>query len=313
MVAIVTSIGSISASFVIKTLKEMKFRVIGVDLYPKSWVASSSEVDVFLQTVQTSDENTYLNQILEICNEYGVNLILPLTDVDVDFYSKYYELFSSRNIVITISNTETITLVRNKLEIHKKLVNNNIQTIPTYNKDDYLKLCKKTPVIAKRMTGRSSQGLFFINDLEEVKVRQFSDDYVFQPFIEGDIIVVDLLCNLDRSKIIYIARHELTRTSNGAGIAVMIIDETKIKKEIMKLCKSLNIKGYVNIEFIKHENDYYLMDFNPRPSAGVVFSNYAGYNFIKNHINIFLNLPIEDCDNIKHGLVITRRYMEVLI
>ena len=45
--ALVTAIGSFAADAVIKTLREMGYRVIGSDIYEKEWVANSLEVDVF--------------------------------------------------------------------------------------------------------------------------------------------------------------------------------------------------------------------------------------------------------------------------
>lgn len=315
MNTLVTSIGSISAPFVIETLKNLNHTVIGTDIYPKKWIAVASEVDAFYQTAYTSSSDVYLNQILEICECESVNIILPLTDVDVDFYSNYIDLFLERNVIITISNKETISLVRNKFSVFSDLKSKIIRNIPTYFYSDYLEKCGVFPAVAKKINGRSSEGFMEIKTLDEMEFSRLkSNDYIFQPFIEGEIYVADILNNRESKKEICLIRKELTRTVNGAGIAVEIVECKKILEFISSFCKKLEIKGCINIEFIKAKDDsIYLMDINPRPSAGVVFSNIAGYNFIENHINSFLGKPIADLTEYRYGLVITRKYIEIVV
>ncbi len=312
MNTLVTSIGSISASFAIKTLKEMSFKVVGVDIYQKSWVATASEVDLFYQVPLTINSDLYLSEILSICSENNIKIVIPLTDVDVDFYAEHINIFKKHNLIVTISNSDVIDLVRNKLLVYQKLCTTNIKVIPTYTKDDYEGFCNKTPIVAKKVNGRSSQGLRIINNIEEFRKMDFAEDYIFQPLIKGDIIVVDVLSDIDKDIVVQVTRKELTRTSNGAGIAVEIIENNSLKDRVIELCKILNIKGCANFEFINTGDEFFLMDINPRPSAGVVFSNYAGYNFIKNHVNIFIEESIDDYEGAKEGLIITRKFIEVI-
>ena len=46
------------------------------------------------------------------------------------------------------------------------------------------------------------------------------------------------------------------------------------------------------MEFIKNENGYYLIDINPRFSAGIAFSCKTGYDFINAHLDCFMNKDI---------------------
>lgn len=315
MSILVTSIGSMSAPFVIDTIKKMGHSVVGIDIYPKTWVASSVDTDFFYQVAYTSDASLYLKQILYICKKHHIKLIIPLTDVDVDFYADYIDLFCKKGIIITISDKKTIRIVRNKQLIFSTFKNTSLAVIPTFNNKSYVEKFNIFPAVGKKVKGRSSEGLMFFEDATEIKLKKFqSDDYIFQPYIAGDIIVVDILNCPVQNKLIYIARKELTRTKNGAGITVEITENVEIEKYIKVLCEIVEIRGCINIEFIKTpDSKYYLMDINPRPSAGVIFSNYAGYNFIQNHINTFLNLPIARLIHIKNNLVITRKYSEVII
>ena len=58
--------------------------------------------------------------------------------------------------------------------------------------------------------------------------------------------------------------------------------------------KKLQILGAINIEFLCSAHHCYLMDINPRFSAGIAFSHLAGYDIVKNHFLCFQNEPIEN-------------------
>ena len=74
--------------------------------------------------------------------------------------------------------------------------------------------------------------------------------------------------------------------------------------------QTLDIIGCINIEFIKSENDYFLMDINPRFSAGIAFSLLAGYDFIQNHIKCFQGISI-DTDLEYKETILTKKYIEL--
>lgn len=47
------------------------------------------------------------------------------------------------------------------------------------------------------------------------------------------------------------------------------------------------------MEFIELNNEFYLIDVNPRFSAGVAFSVIAGYDMVNNHLRCFQEKDIE--------------------
>ena len=65
------------------------------------------------------------------------------------------------------------------------------------------------------------------------------------------------------------------------------------------------------MEFILHDADYYLIDINPRFSAGVAFSNFVGYDMVISHLNCFLGKEILSKIEFKEQ-IITKHYQEKL-
>jgi carbamoyl-phosphate synthase large subunit len=97
-------------------------------------------------------------------------------------------------------------------------------------------------------------------------------------------------------------RQELIRTSHGAGITVEIISNDYLEMISELILSKLNYSGFANIEFLYDGNEYYLMDINPRFSAGVGFSILSGYDMVTNLVNSFYGKPISETKRIEYGI-----------
>ncbi len=308
---LVTAIGSFSAHTVIDTLKELGHKVCGCDIYPREWIASSADVDVFYQSPYASDES-YVNFILEKCEENSVKWVMPLTDVEVDVLNKNREVFDDRGIVLCISDQEVIELCRNKFTLSKFIEENGkvVDTIPTYRASELGAKDIKLPVICKPFNGRSSIGLQIIgtpDDLESVLSDSDAEFYIIQPFVKGSVVTVDVV--RDRAdNCVAVARKELLRTLNGAGTSVHVFHDEELEQKSKDLARLLKITGCVNFEFIlDKDGNYHFLECNPRFSGGVVFSCMAGYSCVANHLRAFKGEQIEPFA-LSRNYYIARRY-----
>jgi len=275
-----------SAETVVKSLREAfpGCKIIGTNIYPRDWLYVAKNVDVFFQIPRPSDKD-YLSTIIDtVCKEV-VDFIIPLTDPEVDILSENRREIEKFSVRVALCDDNVIKFCRDKLLLFKHFSKSpKIDVIRTLGVKEVTNFDIQYPIVAKPRNGRSSEGLKYLNSEEEVRL--LSEDYIIQEFISGDIITVDII--RDRSgNVVCLPRRELIRTPNGAGISVMLFTDVKVESIVKEVADSLGIIGCMNIEFIQHSNKYYLMDINPRFSAGLGFSRLAGYDFVKNHISVF--------------------------
>ena len=109
-----------------------------------------------------------------------------------------------------------------------------------------------------------------------------------------------------------VSREELLRTKNGAGLTVRICNDQKLQNLVSHIGERLNINGCVNMEFIGYYDNYYLIDINPRFSAGIAFSVLSGYDMVNNNLRCFMGKEIDPPINIEENLII-KKYKEVII
>lgn len=299
-----------SSEAIIKSLRKNKdVKIIGCDIYPQSWIYPSKLVDVFYQ-VPRADSLLYIHKILEICERENVDYFFPLTDLEIDVLIQSIDLFENKAIKVCISPKDVIQICRDKKELFEYFsLDGDLSLLPTY---DYQAFCNAKIdglFVAKPKQGRSSEGLYILDDFQKIGILiNNPQSYIFQPFVKGSVVTVDIVKDSYNNSF-FISREELIRTKNGAGITVKLFNDEELSSIVKKLITKLNFLGCFNIEFISDETHYFLMDINPRFSAGIAFSNATGYDFVQNHLNVFMGKNIEKGIDYSER-VLCKRYVE---
>src|SRR5690554_5029400 len=98
---LVTAIGSFSSESVVSSLLELEsHHIIGCDIYPAEWHAVSNKYSNVFQVPLVSDSEKYLRTLLEICSTNQVEYIIPLTDVEIDFFNIYRDCFAEEGVIL---------------------------------------------------------------------------------------------------------------------------------------------------------------------------------------------------------------------
>lgn len=295
---LITSNGSFSCEEIVSSLRSEVDLLAGTNIYPEYFVGVSHLFD-FTYLVPTPNEENYIPELLQICRRHNIHYIFPLIDIEVDILSQHRDTFLKEGITVCLSNPESISICRDKYRIYQTFKNDTLITpIPTYSYTDicnnnFGQLSNSPAFVAKPYNGRSSQGLLFLTDLSEINHLPHKEEYIFQPKIEGEVFTVDYIQDAYGNDF-SVSRREFLRTQNGAGLSVEIRKNEILQKMVSYIGKKLHILGAINIEFLFDGEKYYLMDLNPRFSAGIAFSRLAGYDIVKNHFLCFQNKPIEN-------------------
>jgi carbamoyl-phosphate synthase large subunit len=311
---LVTAIGSHSAGIVIKTLKAHGHYVVGCDIYPKEWTANAYNVNKFYQAPYASDKERYVYFIEKTCERHDIEYVFLLTDPELDLMAAEKDRFLVKGICICISDEQTIKLCRNKYRLPQFLAEQGLSNIiPTRMMSAVDKV--ETSVFIKPISGRSSEGCrAALNNKEYTCLKEIlaGDEYIVQPFIQGNILTVDVIRAPISDEIVCIARRELLRNKSGAGTTVEIIENNELEAICISIARSTGFIGAVNLEFIETESgELFFLELNPRFSGGLVFSHLAGYDVVDNHLKCFRQKPIAPKGPIRR-MIIARKYEEYI-
>ena len=315
--ALITSTGSVAADIVIKSLRRMGFKIVGCNIYPKEWIVESCEVDKFYKIPPVSDFDNYLNKIKEICLKEEIEFVLPMIDYEIDLLNLHRSWFDVNNVILCISPKKAIDIIRNKkaLADFVKRECPTTMSIPTIMLRDITKIPWDFPVVCKPYNGRSSQGLKYIyneTEWDEFISMADKDIYIVEPYIEGPLVMVEVVRQDKPHKVIAMTRRELISTPHGCSTTVFVYRDEALEEATKILADKLGVLGDVNFEYILDRNGvYHLVECNPRFSAGCEFSCMGGYDYIENHIKCFMGKEIENA-YFKHNMIIARKYEEYI-
>lgn len=314
---LVTSTGSVATDITIKSLKRMGYRVVGCNIYPKEWIVESCEMDEFYQVPPVTQKDEYMTNIKEICIKEEIRFIFPMIDYEIDLYTKNREWFEQNGVVLCISSDKSLSFTRNKKMLQEFVEKNCPKTnpIPTKFLKDIDTLEWNFPVVCKPYNGRSSQGLKYIYNEEEwneFKEIADKDTYIVEPYIDGPLVMVEIVRQTNPHKVVAMTRRELMSTPHGCSTTVLVYQDKKLEEASKELADKLDVRGDVNFEYIMaKDGTYYLVECNPRFSAGCEFACIGGYDCIENHLKCFLGKEIEDY-HFKHNMIIARKYEEYI-
>ncbi|WP_225601955.1 MULTISPECIES: ATP-grasp domain-containing protein [unclassified Pseudomonas] len=311
---LVTAIGSFCAEAVIHSLRQAaRARVVGISTLPREWTATSALLDAFHRAPPARDVPGYIARVLDICRLEQVTHVLPLIDLEVDALTLHRQEFSTQGVVLCMAPAETVRISRDKWLVYDTFRDHSlIHPIPTWKMEDPEVDGLPFPLHAKPRDGRSSEGLARIldaDDLGYLRKKLRTRPYVVQPLLDGDVHVVDIVRRRATGQWAGMARKELVRTSNGAGVTVRMLDEPALLDAAAQVAIALDLDGCINIEFLVGGDWPLVMDVNPRFSGGVAFSHLSGYDMVTNHLRCFSGEAL-DPPVVPAPAIHARRYVE---
>ena len=248
-----------------------------------------------------------VEHLVETVKKYGVNIILPFVDGAIAIASECKKILP--DVFIPVSEEDIATAMFDKALAAKLFAEKEIAIPSTYSVEN----CK-FPAIAKPRLGSASKGIMVINNAKELSQLQNASEYLIQEYIaHREEYTVDCyvskesetMCVVPRLRI-DIAGGEVTRTKTCKR--QVLIDMSR------QVLDKIPFEGPITLQFLHNlDNDeYLLMEINPRLGGGVVCSIHAGAPIADYIINEYLGNDIKVCDDWKDNTLMTRYQKEVI-
>lgn len=306
---LITAIGTINGTAIIRELRKGSDNnyLIGTDIFPANYIVNSREVDEFYQFPKVVDDTEqYIEYIKGFCKDHQIDAIYAVIDEEVLALASHREEFKQLGVAVCEPDLRTVEICHDKarfaLWMQENMPDNNIRTYKNINE------ISEYPVFIKPIHGRASVGCRKVETYKELKDLKLNwNEYVIQEFATGELYAADIIANPQHNQLLVVQRKEHLRNSNGCGMVVEIVNETKINEVCECFAKKMGVEGIINIEFFVSETDIKIIEVNPRLPAGTEFTCMAGGNTVVNALKIANG---EKCEwgSINFGAIYARRY-----
>lgn len=220
-------------------------------------------------------EPEYIDQLVEICNQDKIDLLIPTIDTDLLVLSQNTEHFF--NTKVLISAPDKIAICRDKNNTSDFFIDCGCLAPKTCN--DHTAYDGSFPCFIKPKDGSSSVNAFKVENNKELAMyAQQIDDYVIQPFVEGTEYTVDAFCDFEGNPI-YITPRIRLQVRAGEVLKTQIRMDEQIIVESKRIIDKFHPIGPITIQLIRNaEGQDYFIEINPRFGGGSPLSMRAGAN-----------------------------------
>lgn len=288
-------------------------KVYCTDLFPK--LSSACQVsDGAFPVVKVTHEN-YIQNLLTICLENRIALIIPTIDSELEVLSKNRLFFLKYGIKSVISDFEFIKKCRNK-----RLIHDFFDSLDITRAKEYIQSNLRYPVFVKPFDGSRSQGIHLLNSKAQLTDKIIANKgNMFLEYVNPEKFkefTVDIYFNKD-SKILSVVPRERIFIRDGEVNKACTRKNSIIAYVREKFENVSGLRGCITLQVFKKkdEDSIIAIEINPRFGGGYPLSYEAGSNFPKWIIeeyllNIKLNQYKEDW---KPNLLMLRYDHEILV
>ena len=232
----------------------------------------------------------YVNNIIEICRKEKVTFLLTLIDPELVLLSKYRSCFARNDIQLILSDAFDIKATLDKYLFYSHY-KDKLSLVRTYK--DYHEVSKlinagklSYPIFAKLTSGSASMGVHKVKSAEEFAGYETRKDFIYQRYIDGKEIGVDLYFDLVSGELVSVFMKEKLAMRAGETDKSVSIFREDVFEEMKKLAKCGNYRGPLDVDiFISKERELYLNEINPRFGGGYPHAHFCGVNFMRLIVN----------------------------
>ena len=244
----------------------------------------------------------YVDQILQICLEEKVDLLISLNDLELPVLSPYRKRFEEVGIRLLISEQEVIDICFDKYRTVRFCEALSLGTPRTYLSLDEARKALESgeisfPVVVKPRWGSASIGLEFPADLEELELayrlvtlrvsrsilseaskEDAERSVMIQELIDGTEYGLDILNDFSGKTVQVYVKEKLAMRAGETDKSVLR-NEPELEELGYRVGNALGHIGNVDCDMFKKDGKYYLLELNPRFGGGYPFSQMSGANY----------------------------------
>ena len=217
----------------------------------------------------------YIDDLLKICVEDHIDLLIPTIDTDLVVLSENKARFEELGTLVMISAPDRIRICRDKNNTSQFFVDCGLHAPMPVN--DWREYKSGFPAFIKPKDGSSSINAFKVENEEELEFYAGQvEDYIVQPFISGHEYTIDIFCDWNGEPISIVPRERL-QVRAGEVLKTQICMDSAMIEECKKLCSAFKPCGPMTVQLIRDAAGIdWFIEINPRFGGGAPLSMKAG-------------------------------------
>lgn len=241
--------------------------------------------------VPRMDSDEYLDIILSICKKNNIKAVFSLIDPELSLIAEHKQAFLDIEVIPIVSDFDVVEKCFDKYEMFEFLVSNGFKTVKSYIDKEmfYNDINNDTinyPVFVKPVKGSASNNISKVSSKEEIEfLFKNHDNLMIQEFMDGVEYGADVYIDMITNEPVAIFTKEKIKMRAGETDKAVSVKDEKLFELINRLVKELGVKGIIDIDIFKVNDEYYFSEVNPRFGGGYPHAYESGVNIPNMIIN----------------------------
>lgn len=287
------------------------------------------DADVAITVPSVYDIN-YIPSLIEIIQIHKINAIISLNDLELPILSRHLKYLQSTGVKVLVSSESIIDIAFDKIKTFNFIKSIGLKTPLTFTSlkeaNDALKTNKITyPVVVKPRWGSASIGIDFPETYEElnlsfklqhIKLKKSILNIVSQQDANNAILIqenmngqeygLDIVNDFEGNYFGTFVRKKINMRSGETDKAISVIDD-RFNKIGEIISSNLRHIGILDCDIFVSNNEFYILELNPRFGGGYPFSHEAGINIAAIYIDwLFGEKDIKQHNKYKSGMLFSK-------
>ena len=265
--------------------------IVAVDLTDASAAYHRADVGLVVPPAGTIE---YIPAVIDICKSHDIDLVIPLTDLDLRSLSRQRAKFAEVDCEVMIGTPEAIVTCRDKTLTNRFLRATGLAAIDTYTLQQF-RSRPFFPCFAKPIRGSASVGTDVLHSEAELNAHlaTFGDLMLLQDYIAGSEYTIDIYRTRDGQVKAVVPRQRLAIRAGEVEKGVTIKDKALMDAAI-RLGEALDgVWGVINAQCIcPPGGEARFFEINPRFGGGAPLAIAAGADLPRYVLEEALGLPV---------------------
>jgi carbamoyl-phosphate synthase large subunit len=252
----------------------------------------------------------HIPELFRLVETESIHAIIPLIDSDLLALSQVADQLAELNCAVIISSEEVIRNCADKLLTYQLLRSAGIDTPRTWTTAEILSQPQHVfPYFMKPREGSAGQGLYRVNDEDELRVfAKRCPDSIVQEFVDGIEHTLDVYTGLDGVPRCVVPRRRLEVRTGEVSKGLIVKDPAimAVGRHVVKVLGAC--RGVVTVQcIVTPDGRIRVIEINPRVGGGAPLAIAAGADFPKWLMMELLGRELPaDCDNYQDNIAMYR-------
>ena len=229
--------------------------------------------------VPAIEDATYLDSVIDICQEEAVTAAITLSDLDVGVLPGLRAHMNEQGIACFFPDMLVAQRFLDKVETASFLATNGFESPATFVDLDEAEAQNGFPLVIKPRKGSASQGFGIFYDRASAEAHW---NKIFEPlaqeFVSGRLINVEAISSPD-GEVLGLSVWERLSSIAGETLLAETIEHEAAFKTALDLLETSPIPGPIDIDMIDVDGRIVILEVNTRFGGGYPASHLAGAAF----------------------------------